>query len=178
MMRRPMRTASVLACAALLVAGCSGGMSDLRSYVKRVKQRPGEEVPPIPEFEPYQSFAYIPDELRDPFRPQAGFAQPEQAEAGAASGLKPDTDRRREPLESFPLDSLDMVGTLQRNGRQWALIRDPDGAVHQVMEGNYLGQNYGRIIDVTGAKVQLVEIIPDGQGGWMEREAAVSMSDD
>lgn len=177
MMRRRIRTASLLACAAFLAAGCSGDMSDLRSYANKVKQRPGEDVPPIPEFEPYQSFAYVPDELRDPFRPQAGFAEPEQPEGQSTSDLKPDTDRRKEPLESFPLDSLDMVGTLQRNGSQWALIRDPDGAVHQVMEGNYLGQNYGRITNVTGANVSLVEIIPDGQGGWMEREAAIGMSD-
>lgn len=172
------RTASLLACAAIMVTGCSGDMSDLRNYVEKIKQRPGEDVPPIPEFEPYQSFAYVPEELRDPFRPQEGFAQADQPSGESTSNLKPDADRRKEPLESYPLDSLDMVGTLQRNGRQWALMRDPDGTVHQVMEGNYLGQNYGRITDVASTKVQLVEIIPDGQGGWMEREAAVGMSDE
>ena len=177
-MWRPLRTASVIACAAILAAGCADGMSDLRNYVAKVKKRPGEEVPPIPEFEPYQSFTYVPDQLRDPFRPQAGFAEPEEPEGQSTSDLKPDTDRRKEPLESFPLDSLDMVGTLQRDQRLWALVRDPDGAVHQVIEGNYLGQNYGRITEVTGAKVRLVEIIPDGQGGWMERDAAIGMSDE
>lgn len=173
-----LRTASIVACTALLVAGCSDDMSDLRAYVERIKQRPGEEVPPIPEFEPYQSFTYVPDELRDPFRPGSGFAQPEEPEGGSTSDLEPDTDRRKEPLENFPLDSLDMVGTLTRNNEQLALIRDPDGTVHQVREGNHLGQNYGRITRVTDSRVTLVEIVPDGQGGWMERDAAISMSDE
>lgn len=175
-MARPLRTAGPLTLAAVLLAGCSGDMSDLRGYVERIKQRQGEEVPPIPEFEPYQSFNYAPEQLRDPFRPQAGFAEPDEPEGPSTSELKPDTDRRKEPLESFALDGLDMVGTLERDGRQWALIRDPDDAVHQVMEGNYLGQNYGQITRVTRSKVELVELIPDGQGGWMEREAAIGMS--
>lgn len=177
-MRRPIRTASAIACAALLTAGCADDMSDLRAYVERIKQRPGEEVPPIPEFEPYQSFTYVPDELRDPFRPGSGFAQPDETEGESTSDLEPDTDRRKEPLESFPLDSLDMVGTMTRDGRQLALIRDPDGTVHRVTEGNHLGQNYGRITRVSDSRVAVIEIIPDGQGGWMEREAAISMSDE
>lgn len=177
-MRRPIRTTSTIACIALLVAGCSGDMSDLRNYVERVKQRPGEKVPPIPEFEPYQSFNYAPEKLRDPFQAQAGFAQPDEPEGESTSDLKPDTDRRREPLEAFSLDGLDMVGTINRGGQQWALIRDPSGTVHQVVEGNYMGQNYGRITNITGSKVTLVEVIPDGQDGWMEREAAISMSEE
>lgn len=177
-MRRPLRTAGIIACAALLAAGCSDDMSDLRAYVERIKQRPGEDVPPIPEFEPYQSFTYVPDALRDPFRPGSGFAEPEEAEGESTSELEPDTNRRKEPLESFPLDSLDMVGTLTQGAQQLALIRDPDGTVHQVREGNHLGQNYGRITRVTDSRVTLVEIIPDGQGGWMERDAAISMSDE
>ncbi len=177
-MRRPLRTACIIASTALLAAGCSDGMSDLRAYVDRIKQRPGEEVPPIPEFEPYQSFTYVPDELRDPFRPGSGFAEPDEPEGESTSELEPDTDRRKEPLESYPLDSLDMVGTLTRDGEQLALIRDPDGTVHQVREGNHLGQNYGRITLVAGNRVAVVEIVPDGQGGWIERDAAISMSDE
>lgn len=164
--------------AGLLLAGCSDDMSDLRAYTEKIKQRPGEQVPPIPEFEPYQSFTYVPDELRDPFRVQASFAEPEQTGDEGGNGVKPPSDHRTEPLERFPLDSLDMVGTLSRDGALWALIRDPDGAVHQVREGNYLGQNYGKITNVSANKVALVEIIPDGQNGWMEREAAIGMGDE
>lgn len=178
-MRRTIRTAGIIACTSLLTVGCADDMSDLRAYVERIKERPGEEVPPIPEFDPYQSFTYVHEDLRDPFRPGSGFAEREERDGDeSTSELEPDTDRRKEPLENFPLDSLDMVGTLTRDGRQLALIRDPDGTVHQVTEGNHMGQNYGRITLVAGNRVSLIEIVPDGQGGWMEREAAIAMSDE
>jgi len=176
-MARPLRTTLVTMLTALLLAGCSGDMSDLRAYTGKIKQRPGEKVPPIPEFEPYQSFTYVPEELRDPFRVQAGFTEPETVDT-ETSGVKPPTDHRTEPLERFPLDGLDMVGTLSRDNTLWALIRDPEGAVHQVTQDNYLGQNYGRITGIHPDRVVLVEIIPDGQDGWMEREAAIGMSDE
>jgi len=177
-MTRPLRTTLLSALTALVLSGCSGDMSDLRAYTEKIKQRPGEQVPPIPEFEPYRSFTYVPDALRDPFRVQASFAEPEPAEDEGGTGVKPPTDHRTEPLERFPLDSLDMVGTLSRDNTLWALIRDPEGSVHQVTEGNYLGQNYGRITGIHPDRVALVEIIPDGQNGWMEREAAIGMSDE
>lgn len=177
-MMRPLRTIILAALAGTVLAGCSDDMSDLRAYAEKIKQRPGEQVPPIPEFEAYQSFNYMPDELRDPFRVQASFAEPEQTGDESTSGIKPPSDHRTEPLERFALDSLDMVGTLSRENTLWALIRDPDGAVHQVREGNYLGQNYGKITSVYPDRVALVEIIPDGQNGWMEREAAIGMSDE
>ena len=177
-MRRHLFTATALALACTGLAGCSEGMSDLRDYAQQVKQRPGSSIEPLPEFEPYQSFTYVPDALRDPFRPQSGFAEADEVAEDSTSDLKPDTDRRKEPLENFPLDSLDMVGTLTRNGRQWGLIRDPEGAVHQVLAGNYLGQNYGRITSVRETRVTVTEIVPDGQGGWLERDAAISMSEE
>lgn len=175
-MRLPRGATLLIAMTTVFLAGCADDMSDLRAYVEKTKQRPGEQVPPIPEFEPYQSFTYLPDDLRDPFKIQADLGQPEQTASESTSGLKPDPDRRKEPLESFTTDGLDMVGTLSRDDNLWALIRDPEGAVHQVKEGNYLGQNHGRITGVYPDRVALVEIIPDGQGGWMERDAAIGMS--
>jgi type IV pilus assembly protein PilP len=155
-------------------------MSDLRAFVEKTKQRPGGEIEPLPEFEPYQSFTYKPSELRDPFVPQAGFAlsddELEQQEQSA--GLAPDRSRRKEPLEQYPLDSLDMVGTLSRNQQQWGLVRAPDGTIHQVRPGNHMGQNYGRITQVRADEIELVEIVPDGQGGWMERDAALGLGEE
>lgn len=177
-MMRPLKATIGAALACLVLTGCADGMADLRAFVEKTKQRPGQQVPPIPEFEPYQSFDYVPDELRDPFRVQASFAEPEQDKSAGTSGIRPPVDHRTQPLERFPLDSLDMVGTLSRQGSQFALIRDPEGSVHQVKEGNYLGQNYGRITAVDPDRVKLVEIIPDGQDGWMERDAAIGMSEE
>lgn len=162
----------------LLLSGCGDEMSDLRAFVEKIKQRPGGEIEPLPEFEPYEGFTYQPSRLPDPFVPQAGFAMSdeEMQQQERSSGLAPDPDRRKEPLEQYPLDSLEMVGTLSRNQQLWGLVRSPDGTVHQVLVGNYMGQNYGRINRVTESRIQLVEIVPDGQNGWMERDAALGLS--
>jgi len=178
---RMRRIAALLPLAVVLVlAGCSQDMSDLRRFVEKTKQRPGGRVEPLPEFQPYKSFTYDPSTLRDPFKPQEGFAlsETQQQQQRKAHELAPDTNRRREPLESFPLDGLKMVGTMSQNGERFGLVRDPDGTIHRVQPGNHMGQNYGRITSVGSDKIQVVEIVPDGQGGWMKRDAALALSED
>lgn len=166
---------------ALGLAGCSQDMSDLRQFVEQTKERPGGRIDPIPDFDPYEGFTYEASGLRDPFVPQQGFALSEQEREvqaqGSDDGLAPDPDRRREPLESYPLDGLTMVGTLTRNDQRWGLVRAPDGTVHQVLPDNYLGQNHGRITAVKPGEITVVEIVPDGQGGWMERQAALGLGE-
>lgn len=166
--------------ALLVLAGCSDDMSDLREYVEETKQRPGGQIEEIPEFEPYESFTYDPTELRDPFRPSEGFGMTaeEQAAKESDSGLAPDTSRPKEPLEQFPLDSLEMVGTLGQGDQEWGLVKSPEGVIHRVQEGNYLGQNYGRIAELSAERIEVLEIVPDGQGDWMEREAALSLGEE
>ena len=178
--RRLLKAVPLTALLLLGLGGCSNDMSDLKNFVDKTKQRPGGEVEPLPEFEPYESFTYKPTKLRDPFVPQAGFAlsEDEMQEQQKNAELAPDRSRRKEPLEQFPLDSLEMVGTLSRNRRQWGLVKAPDGTVHQVLPGNHMGQNYGRITTVAADRIRLVEIVPDGQGGWMERDAALGLSDE
>ena len=178
MRRARTRIATALPMLFLLLGGCGDDMSDLRAFVEKTKQRPGGEIEPLPEFEPYEGFTYQPARLPDPFVPQAGFAMSEEEieQRERSSELAPDPERRKEPLEQYPLDSLDMVGTLTRNQQQWGLVRAPDGTIHQVLVGNYMGQNYGRITRVTESEIELVEIVPDGQNGWMERDAALGLS--
>jgi type IV pilus assembly protein PilP len=96
---------------------------------------------------------------------------------GGGNGIKPDFDRPSEPLEEYPLDSLRMVGTMQKGQETWALILDKDGAIHRVQPGNYMGQNYGKITRVTESEVDLTEIIPDGLGGWMERQSSIALKE-
>lgn len=160
------------------LAGCADDMSDLRAYVEEIKARPGGEIEPLPEFEPYESFTYDPTDLRDPFIPARAFAEAREAEETGDSGVAPDPDRPREPLEQFPLDSLDMVGTLSRSEHLWGLVRSPDGTVHQVLEGNYMGQNHGRITAVHTDSIQLTEIVRDGNDQWMEREASLGLGEE
>jgi len=112
--------------------------------------------------------------LRDPFTPsQLSTA----ASDGAGGTLRPDLNRAREPLEDYPLDSLRMVGTLSRDRRKWSLIQDQEGAIHRVQVGNYMGQNYGKITAITEQSTDLIEIVDDGQGGWIERPASMALSE-
>lgn len=180
--RRLDTVATGLALAILAGAGCSSGDEDLKAFVERIKQRPGGDIEPLPTFEPYESVSYDAGQLRDPFMPQTGFAEgeredSEEEETEAESDVAPDKDRPKEPLEQYSLDSLEMVGTLRRDGKRWGLVKDPDGTIHRVLPGNYMGQQYGRITAVNPDEIRLVEIIPARGGGWEERDASIALSD-
>jgi len=159
---------------ALSVAACDGDMDDLDSYINEVKARPGGRIDPLPEITPYEVFTYVADAegLRSPFVPDTP-----QATGSAAGGARPDPDRSREYLEGFPLDTLSMVGTLYIGETMYGLVQTADGLIHRVVPGNYMGQNDGRITDISESEIALVEIISDGIGGYIERDAAVSLSD-
>lgn len=153
----------------LLNTGCTQGTDDLQQFVAEVKQRPARPIEPMPEIKIYEPFTYTAFDLRDP------FTAPQAAQDEKGNGLRPDTERRKEPLELYPLDGLSMVGVIEKNKRTLALIRSSDGAIHQVAVGNYAGQNYGRITSIQEDRVDLTEIIPDGAGGWIERPASIAM---
>lgn len=158
---------------ALGLSACGGDMDDLDKYINEVKAKPGGRIDPLPEIVQYAGFTYVADVegLRSPFRPDTP-----QANAGVG-GTRPDRERSREYLETFPLDSLAMVGTLDIGGTKYGLVQASDGLVHRVTPGNYIGQNDGRITQISESGIELVEIISDGIGGYIERDAAVSLSD-
>lgn len=164
-----------LAAAALAVSlsACSGGNDDLRAYIDQVKARPGGRIEPLPQVQPAPTFAYEAGTRRSPFAPDA----PARRRAGPGSVDGPDPNRPREFLEQFPLDSLKMVGTLSDRRASFGLVQTADGLVHRVAVGNHMGQNYGRIVSISDSQIQLVEIIPDGLGGFLERPAAVALAD-
>ncbi len=157
------------------LAGCGGDMDDLDKYINEVKARPGGRIEPLPEITPYEVFTYVADaeNLRSPFVPDS----PQAAASSGAGGTRPDLDRSREFLEQFPLDTLRMVGTMALGETNYGLIQTSDGLIHRVLSGNYMGQNDGRIVNVDESKIQLIEIISDGIGGYLEREAAVGLTD-
>lgn len=154
-----------------LLSGCSQGMSDLEAFVQETMQKPAKPIPPMPQLEPYVPFIYSAFDLRDP------FSVPEYVEEKTDNGLRPDSNRSKEPLEAFPLDGFNMMGIIERNGRPEALISAPDGTIHTLVVGNYLGQNFGKITNIQETKIDLIEIIPDGNGGWMEHPTAITMKD-
>ena len=159
---------------ALGVAACGGDHDDLDQYINEVKARPGGRIEPLPEITPYEVFTYIADAqgMRSPFVPDTP-----QATGAATGGTRPDPDRSREYLESFPLDTLGMVGTLYIGETMYGLVQTADGLIHRVVPGNYMGQNDGRITNITESEITLVEIISDGIGGYIERDAAVGLTD-
>ncbi len=173
--RGPLR-AVALALAALVLGGCAGDLSDLEAWVQEVRARQKGRIEPLPEVKPYETFAYAAQDLRDPFTPPSEEAVLPVL-AGGGSKVRPDLNRPREPLESYPLDSLRMVGVLELKGTRWALIKTPDDTIHRVRVGNYMGQNHGRITRITETEVDLIEIVPDGLGGWMERKAKVALAE-
>jgi len=164
----------LVAALALGLTACGGDMDDLDKYINDVKARPGGRIEPLPEITPYEVFAYIADEqgIRSPFVPDTP-----QSRGAGSGGARPDLDRSREYLESFPLDTLGMVGTLNIGETQYGLLQTSDGLIHRVVPGNYVGQNDGRITDISESEITLVEIISDGIGGYIERDAAVGLSD-
>lgn len=157
-----------------LLAGCAKhDMNDLRGFVEEVKQRPPGRIEPLPEIKEVETHTYSSSDLRNPFAPEK--VQETETNIAQNSGLTPDFNRRKEELEQFPLDSLRMVGTLDKEDFVWALIRTNDGTIHTVKSGNYIGMNYGKIDRISEEKIELTEIIKDGQGGYIERQATVAL---
>ncbi|MGV6851798.1 MAG: pilus assembly protein PilP [bacterium] len=158
-----------------LLAGCGHDMQDLKDWVAEQKSRSAPPIEPLPEIKPQEIFTYQAEDLRDPFSlSMSGFSDNEPA-LNPKSGPKPDMNRRKQPLENFPLDSLKMIGTFQKGEMNWGLVQDPEGLIHKVRPGQYLGQNYGQIKNVYEDKIDLVELVPDGLGGYQEREASLAL---
>ncbi len=161
-----------LACAVLaalpslaLLTACSSPDDELQNFINATKREAGGRVEPLPEVKPYQTFTYSASNLRSPFVPSA-----------PSGGLRPDPKRNREFLEQFSLDTLKMVGTLRLGGATYGLVQTKDGLVNRVVPGNYIGQNDGRIVSITSSKIVIREIVPDGTGGYIERPAALPLS--
>lgn len=160
-------------CVGLLgLSACSQDVSDLQSFIAQTKSAHVGSVKAIPQFKPYESFSYSAADLRDPF---VATVDIDKDNTTKTSLLNPDSTRPKQPLEVFPLDTLSMVGILEQNEQQWGLIKDPQNIVHRIQVGNYMGQSEGRIIEINESAIFLVEIVPDGIGGYIERDASIAI---
>tara|TARA_A100001391_G_scaffold540_1_gene996 strand:- start:4568 stop:5146 length:579 start_codon:yes stop_codon:yes gene_type:complete len=156
----------------LSLTACDQDKADLTVYIAEVKSQQKSDIEPIPVMKPYEKFAYAASSLRDPFIPTVIDVPQPAPEPVIDNGIRPDENRRKEVLEFFDLSQLQYVGTLEQE-QVWALVRAPDGVIHRVQTGNYMGQNNGKIMEISDSKLILKEIVPQGGGGYIERETSV-----
>jgi type IV pilus assembly protein PilP len=162
------RMACAMALAACVASGCSGGQSDLEQWIAQTKKKPGGRIQPLPEVKPYETFVYGASSSRSPF-------QPVSPNLANGLGARQTVRRNREFLEGFSLDTLKMVGTFKVGSSFYGLVQSKDGLVHKVQPGNYIGQNDGKVTEITANRISLIEIIPDGLGGYIERPASLGL---
>jgi type IV pilus assembly protein PilP len=162
-----------ITCLGLVSCG-SEQYSDLKDFVKKSDELPRGRIPPLPDVKPYEPFAYEAFDLLDPFKQR----KMEAKAAAGGGGLQPDLARAKEPLEAYPLENLRMVGTLQQNKATFALVRSPDNNLFRVKLGNYMGQNFGLITDISESAIKLKEIIQDSGGDWAERISTMTLIDE
>lgn len=171
------RIALLLCLGALALAGCTRGVTskpgdapNLEQWVAEVRAQPAPPLEPLPVMQQFETFEYAAQGLRDPF--SRAFT-----DDSGGSGPRPDAARRKQPLEAFPLDSLDMVGTLGRGAGLIALVMAPDKVTYRVRPGVYMGQSDGRVTAIHEDRIEIVELVPDGAGGWLERPATVALDE-
>ena len=169
----------IILCGALLgLVGCTEDISDLEKYIAEVKARPKTSIEPLPEVKVIEPYVFNPEGLRNPFRPIERVEDEEVVDVAIGGGIKPDFTRPKEELESYSLDTLRMVGTVDLKSGLWGLVRAADGTIHRVQVGNYLGKNHGRILQIVRDKIEVMEIIPGNRPGtWIEQQASLALKE-
>jgi len=164
----------VVCLAVVVLSGCSEGarLDDLKSFTENAFKDHIPQVEPLPALQPQAVFIYTASGLTDPFDRNnlKEKVEPLPATAGEAG---PDQSRRKEPLEGFPMDALKLVGVMEQNGENWAVVRAPDRSVHRVKKGNYMGTNYGEILLVQENSVEISELVRNPVGQWEKKEASL-----
>ena len=156
--------------AVAVLASCSSEIDELQTFVRDSEKGLPRRIDPLPPVKPFEPFTYEGFDLPDPFKPRK-LTPPKE---GGGGGLAPDLNRRKEPLEAFPLEQLKMVGTLSMNNEMYAIVR-ADKTLYRVKKGNYMGQNFGLITDVTESEIKLKEIVQDSAGDWAERQSVLPL---
>lgn len=162
--------------AVIMLTACSSSdeFADIKAFMAEIEKKPKGQIAPLPEFEAYQPFTYGASNRRSPFEPPV-VVPPLSEEQKKNVGVKPPVDHVKQYLERFNLASLNMVGTLQQDNSTWALIEDPNGGVHRVQVGDYMGTSWGKIESINDTRIDITEIVSDGSGGWLRRPRTVKL---
>lgn len=160
----------------LLLAGCEGEQQELQEWMDQQKREVRPNVQPLAAPKKFDPVPYANTQQVDPFNPQKLSVALKLEAKQPSSLLAAEINRRREPLEAYPLDAMSMVGSLNKAGRPMALLR-VDNLLYQVKAGDYLGQNYGRILRITETEVVLREVVQDAAGEWIERNATLQLQE-
>lgn len=164
-----------LACLFSSLPGCGGGdFSDLQAFMDEVRARPKGAIEPLPKFLPYEAFTYGAASLRSPFQPPVKIDTVSRTKG--APEVRPDETRVKQFLEGFNIEVFEMVGTISNDGGFFALVSGA-GGVHRIKVGDYLGRNHGRVVAVDASKIDVVEIVPDGDQGWLERPRSLTLKE-
>lgn len=167
-------------CAIMLLltelTGCASDFDAMKEQMDAIRAEPRGRVEPPPEFTPMPTFTYAAHQLRSPFVPPVTLE--ELVAADPSKKVAPDFSRPQEYLEKYGLEALRMRGTITRPGTiLYGLVEDADGGVQRIKVGNYLGKNHGKIVEITQAQINIMEIVPDGRDGWVERPRSLVMAD-
>jgi type IV pilus assembly protein PilP len=162
----------------LLLTACSGGhqFNDLDAKMADSRSRPQGLIEPLPTYAAVERFSYSALAMRSPFAPPVVLSGQERVSGNEVA--EPDQAREKEPLELVNYSALTMVGTLSRDKQIWALINDGDGRVHRVTQGNYLGRNFGKITAIDNIELEILEIVSDGKGRWINRPRTLVMNEE
>ncbi len=173
------KTATLLAllAATLTLSACGDpGVEEVREWMRQEKDKARPKVQPLPEPKKFVPYDYTAKNEIDPFNPNKLLVVLARLQAKNSNGIKPDPDRTKELLESFPLDTIKMVGVLQKQKTMVALVQ-VDKSVFQVKQGQYLGQNEGKITKISESQIELKEIVQDATGDWIERPATLELQE-
>ncbi len=161
----------------ILLAACSDSNTrDLEEFIAQTTAKPKGRIAPLPEFKPYSAFIYSASALRSPFESPVAFEQLSSRVDDTVDA--PSLTRAREALERYNLSELSLVGTLSKDvdGKLKALVKTQAGNVHMVELGQYMGKNHGQIMNVTDNKIEIIEVVPNGSGGWISRPQTLGLN--
>lgn len=169
-------SAGVIILSSIILSACgSAELDDLQKFTQNAYAGQKPKLEPLPEIRPNKGFTYTASNLVDPFSPRN--LRPLANPSAKAGGRRPNSNRRKELLENFPLDSLTMVGTLTRGDKTWVIVRAPNGTVHHAKKGSYIGQNFGVITSISEEKIAIRELVQNLSGNWIERKAGLATTE-